>query len=63
MNEVILYLVGKMKIQNDLGVGKLLLYAAFRAESDAKKYIENYSNTYYKQKPFLCPLIIKKIVR
>lgn len=62
MNEMILYLVGKVEIQDSFGTGRLLLYAAFRARSDAEEYIKNYSDKYY-QKPFLCPLVIKKIIR
>ena len=63
MNEMILYLVGKVEIQNCLGTGRLLLYAVFTTVTDAEKYVENFSNKYYKLKPFLCPLIIKKIIR
>ncbi len=63
MNEIILYLVGKMKMQDSTDSARLLLYAAFRAESDAKEYIKEFSDKYYKQRPHLCPLVIEKIIK
>lgn len=60
-DKVALYLVGKVEIQDCFGTGKLLLYKIFREKSDAEEYIKKYINKYYKQKPYLCPLTIKKI--
>jgi len=56
-----LYLVGKMQIQDTFGTGRLLLYSIFKTEQEAENYTTNYVNRYYKHKPYLCPLIIKKI--
>lgn len=61
--KMILYLVGKVEIQDTDGTGRLLLYAAFRKLDEAQDYINNYTNKYYKQRPRLCPLIIREVIR
>lgn len=58
-----IYLVGKPEIQDASGTTRLLLYAIYEEECDAQIYIKHYSDKYYKEKPFLCPLVIKKIIR
>ena len=50
-----------MQIQDTFGTGRLLLYSIFKTEQEAENYTTNYVNRYYKHKPYLCPLIIKKI--
>ena len=55
------YAVGKIKQSDSSGSARLLLYALFEKEEDAERYRRRFAEKYYKQRPCLCPMEVKRI--
>ena len=55
-NEMKVFIVGKLQCISSDGSVRLLLYALYKKEKDAKKFIQSFINRYYKTRPYLCQL-------